>query len=91
MYKATESSNSQFVCRRWGIVDTQRKLKLIDYFPVILVLFKCNKPVIAAIHNACVGGGVDMTSACDIRYCSQDAWFQIKVNSYRDFLTTYFN
>ena len=35
--------------------------------------------MIAAIHGACVGGGVDMTSACDIRYCSQDAWFQIKV------------
>ena len=41
---------------------------------------KCSKPVVAAIHNACVGGGVDMTSACDIRYCSQDTWFQIKVN-----------
>ncbi|XP_059173328.1 delta(3,5)-Delta(2,4)-dienoyl-CoA isomerase, mitochondrial-like [Physella acuta] len=39
---------------------------------------KCPKPVIAAVHNACIGGGVDMTSACDIRYCTQDAWFQIK-------------
>ena len=41
--------------------------------------FQCPKPVIAAIHNACVGGGVDMVSACDIRYATQDAWFQIKV------------
>lgn len=39
---------------------------------------KCSKPIIAAIHGACVGGGVDMTSACDIRYCTEDAWFQIK-------------
>ncbi|XP_045169189.2 delta(3,5)-Delta(2,4)-dienoyl-CoA isomerase, mitochondrial-like isoform X3 [Mercenaria mercenaria] len=39
---------------------------------------KCGKPVIAAIHSACVGGGVDLTSACDVRYCSEDAWFQIK-------------
>lgn len=39
---------------------------------------KCSKPVIAAIHSACVGGGVDMTAACDIRYCTEDAWFQIK-------------
>jgi enoyl-CoA hydratase len=34
-------------------------------------------PVIAAIQGGCIGGGVDMTSACDIRYCTQDAFFQI--------------
>lgn len=34
--------------------------------------------MIAAIHGACIGGGVDMISAADIRYCSSDAWFQIK-------------
>ena len=39
---------------------------------------KCEKPVIAAIHSACVGAGIDMTSAADIRYCTTDAWFQIK-------------
>ncbi|XP_059173333.1 delta(3,5)-Delta(2,4)-dienoyl-CoA isomerase, mitochondrial-like isoform X2 [Physella acuta] len=42
------------------------------------VIERCPKPVIAAVHNACIGGGVDMISACDIRYCTQDAWFQIK-------------
>lgn len=42
------------------------------------VLEECPKPVIAAIHSACVGGGVDMVTACDIRYCTQDAWFQVK-------------
>ena len=49
---------------------------------VILVhglVFQCPKPVIAAVHGACVGGGIDMVSACDIRYCSSDAWFTIKV------------
>ncbi|XP_072039904.1 delta(3,5)-Delta(2,4)-dienoyl-CoA isomerase, mitochondrial-like [Amphiura filiformis] len=39
---------------------------------------KCLKPVIAAVHGACVGGGVDLVSACDIRMCSKDAWFSIK-------------
>ncbi len=34
-------------------------------------------PVIAAIQGGCIGGGVDMTSACDIRYCTEDAFFQI--------------
>ncbi|XP_064387875.1 delta(3,5)-Delta(2,4)-dienoyl-CoA isomerase, mitochondrial-like [Halichondria panicea] len=41
-------------------------------------LEKCSKPVIAVIHGACVGGGVDMVTACDIRLASQDAFFQIK-------------
>ncbi|CAI2179497.1 20499_t:CDS:10 [Funneliformis geosporum] len=35
----------------------------------------CDKPVIAAIHNGCIGAGVDLITACDIRYCSQDAFF----------------
>ncbi|XP_068934713.1 delta(3,5)-Delta(2,4)-dienoyl-CoA isomerase, mitochondrial isoform X2 [Petaurus breviceps papuanus] len=42
------------------------------------VLEKCPKPIIAAIHGGCIGGGVDLITACDIRYCAQDAWFQVK-------------
>jgi enoyl-CoA hydratase len=34
-------------------------------------------PVIAAIQGGCIGAGVDMTSACDVRYCAEDAFFQI--------------
>jgi enoyl-CoA hydratase len=34
-------------------------------------------PVLAAIQGGCIGGAVDMTSACDIRYCTADAFFQI--------------
>jgi enoyl-CoA hydratase len=39
---------------------------------------KCRKPVLAAIHNTCIGGGVDMTCCCDMRYASEDAFFSIK-------------
>jgi enoyl-CoA hydratase len=35
-------------------------------------------PVIAAIQGGCVGGGVDMIAACDIRYCTTDAFFCIQ-------------
>jgi len=44
------------------------------------VIEKCPKPVIAAVHGACVGAGVDLITACDIRYCAQDAFFQVKVS-----------
>ena len=39
---------------------------------------KCNKPVLAAVHNGCIGGGVDIVSACDMRYCTNEAYFTIK-------------
>ena len=41
-------------------------------------LEKSRIPVIVAIHGACVGGGVDMISACDIRYATKDAFFCIQ-------------
>ncbi len=41
-------------------------------------LDKARMPVLAAVHGACVGGAVDMTSACDIRYATADAFFVIQ-------------
>lgn len=41
-------------------------------------LENCDKPVIVCSHNACVGAGVDLITSADIRYCTKDAWFQVK-------------
>ena len=38
----------------------------------------CRVPVIAAIHGWCIGGGVDLIAACDIRVCSDDAKFSVR-------------
>mgnify|MGYP002629831224 CR=1 FL=1 len=39
---------------------------------------RCRKPVLAAIHNTCIGGGVDLVCCCDMRYATEDAWFAIR-------------
>ena len=35
-------------------------------------------PVIAAVHGYCIGAGVDLISACDIRLASSDAIFSVR-------------
>ena len=39
---------------------------------------KCRKPVLAAVHGACLGGGLDLIAASDLRYCVKDAFFCLK-------------
>lgn len=39
---------------------------------------ECNKPVIAAIHGACIGAGLDLIAACDIRLAAFDAKFSLR-------------
>lgn len=41
------------------------------------VLEKARIPVLAAIQGGCIGAGVDLASACDMRYATRDAFFTI--------------
>jgi enoyl-CoA hydratase len=49
-------------------------LKLQDTFTA---LERARMPVLCAIQGACVGGGVDLVSAADLRYADETAFFSI--------------
>lgn len=54
---------------RRTILDLQDTLSSIE---------RCRKPVIAAIHGACIGGGIDLITCCDMRYAATEAYFSVK-------------
>jgi enoyl-CoA hydratase len=49
-----------------------------EYQASISEVRRSPKPVLAAIHGMCLGGGLDLATACDIRLCSADALFSIQ-------------
>lgn len=50
-------------------------LSLQDAFTAIE---RARFPVVAAIHGACIGGAIDLITACDIRIASADAYFAVE-------------
>ena len=51
---------------------------ILDMQDTLTSLERCRKPVLAAIHGGCIGGGIDLITCADMRYCSADASFTIK-------------
>ncbi len=43
----------------------------------VTAIARCSKPVVAAVHDQCLGGGVDLITAADMRVCSADARFSV--------------
>lgn len=54
---------------RRKILELQASFNAVD---------QCRKPVLAAIQGYCLGGAIDLISACDMRYSTLDAQFSIK-------------
>ena len=44
----------------------------------INAVYNSNKPSIAVVQKHCIGGALDLISACDIRYCTEDASFSLR-------------
>ncbi|MBS1161625.1 MAG: Enoyl-CoA hydratase/isomerase [Proteobacteria bacterium] len=51
---------------------------ILDLQDCLSSIERCRKPVLAAIHGACVGGALDLVTCCDMRYAASDAFFSIK-------------
>jgi len=57
----------------------QRTLRMIRRMQgSITALAECTKPVIAAVHGYCLGGGIDLITACDVRLASAEAVFSVR-------------
>jgi enoyl-CoA hydratase/carnithine racemase len=54
------------------------RIVILDLQDTLTSIERCRKPVLAAIHGACIGGAIDLVSCCDMRYASKDAVFSIK-------------
>lgn len=54
------------------------RLTILEMQDCLSAIEKCRKPVLAAIHGGCIGGGVDIIAACDMRYSTTKAYFTIK-------------
>lgn len=65
---------SQFAESRTGENAAQYDMDNLDAFEA---LSSIGKPVIAAIHGFCIGGGCAIALCADLRYCAEDAVFAI--------------
>lgn len=59
-----------------GCIEQQKITKL--YQDSITSVADCPVPVICAIHSHCLGAGVDLATACDIRLATHDATFGVR-------------
>ncbi|KAI8320237.1 ClpP/crotonase [Martensiomyces pterosporus] len=54
------------------------RIHLLEFQDAISAVETCDKPVIAVVHGGCIGIGIDLISACDIRIASEQAYFIVK-------------
>lgn len=64
--------------RELGRVRETLRRSVLELQDAFNLLERVRMPVLAAIQGGCIGGGVDMVSACDARYCTADAFFCIQ-------------
>lgn len=69
------SQNEQLDQARKG---TALRRHIFEFQDDITAIEKCTKPVIAVLHGVAYGLAIDMSSACDIRFCAKGTRFSVK-------------
>ena len=73
LQELTQSSSIQ-----GGHQNEHLRKKIVALQAAVTSIENCSKPVVAAISGGCIGAGLDIATACDMRYASGDAYFSIK-------------
>jgi enoyl-CoA hydratase len=61
-----------------GRVNANRQAMVRRLQESFTVLERARMPILAAIQGGCVGGAVDLVTACDMRYATEDAFFVVQ-------------
>ncbi|MGQ4600180.1 crotonase/enoyl-CoA hydratase family protein [Nocardia sp. R6R-6] len=64
--------------RAWAGPRTEFLTELRKMQASVTAVADCRKPVIAAVSGWCIGGGLDLIAAADIRYASAEAKFSLR-------------
>jgi enoyl-CoA hydratase len=51
---------------------------ILDLQDCLSSIERCRKPVLAAIHGACIGAAIDLVTCCDMRYATAEAQFSVR-------------
>lgn len=75
-------SELEWLVDHGSMEPARRSLAIADYIggfqDWISSFERCPKPIIAAVHGPCIGGGIDLITACDIRMCTKRAVFSVR-------------
>ena len=71
-----------FATESLALANARERLAFQDWLRQLMhcfdVLEQARFPVIAAIQGGCIGGALDLATACDLRVCSADAFFTVQ-------------